>query len=345
MFMPPVHNAALPDKGQVANLNHVQKPRSLFKPGHRIMMNILPIAYNLFLPLFVFILCGAITAFWVPYLYPAVVWIVLIIVFIACAVAVALAIYHRTRDADPTWYTYLAIMVCIAAIWGTCSGMDIYQKYSKPYYQIEDMKVLAHVDASKELGQNLLDSGIVYFASGNVIDQTRSWHFKHETTYCVAPIVASGESGKQKSFDVWVVGKDCCSIGGSNFRCGDWAVNGARSAIRSLDDQSVKFYRLAVQQAEALYDVTSTNPVFFYSSVDPMNEVHGWRTHAFNRFCYSAEEFFVLSLITISITLCGFAYLGRAPSLRHLADKLAYQNWRKHGHGHARPQYGGIGHF
>merc|ERR1719401_574416 len=146
-----------------------------------------------------------------------------------------------------------------------------------------------------------MDAGIVYFANGNHIDGSRSWHFKQDTIYCVAPILGANDKPETQTYDFWAVGKDCCVTGSSDFRCGQQQA-GIRSAIRSLDEDSLKFYRLAVQQAESLYDIVSTRPVFFEWAADPLVVIAEWKLDSFHLFLFYVAAFFVFNLGALAIS-------------------------------------------
>lgn len=100
---------------------------------------------------------------------------------------------------------------------------------------------------TKELGQNLMDAGTVYFAEGSSIDVGKGWHFMSDQAwhgvhnYCVAPIVKGG-APMTGTYDFWAIGKDCCASSSSDFRCGEFDNGMARSGLRLLDDISRPFY-------------------------------------------------------------------------------------------------------
>jgi len=293
--------------------------RSVFSPGHRLRMNILPMFLNIFVPWGVFIFVLGLRSFWVFYTQPGLGAFGFILAICFWLVSVLAAYGARRNDPEPTWFTYFAIMcgVGIFAAWHI--GSDIFQRYTLPYLELKDMKVIGQLDVSKELGQNVMDAGIVYFADGVKIDAQRSWHFKQDTVYCVAPII-KGEAGsampETASFDFWAVGKDCCSMSSSDFRCGSYNNPNARSAMRMLGEQDRHFYRLAVEQAEAMYDgVIAAHPLFFEWSQDPLAVVNSWNAKAFTSFIMCTLAAFVVALLGVSCASCKFAWIGRAESV------------------------------
>lgn len=290
-------------------------PRTVFFPGHRIRMNVVPMFLNLFIPWGVFIICCGLTGFWMMYKDANLVRAMLTMIFLAWVAAVIVAENERRRNNEPTWFTYIALMYGISAIGGVVAGRSIFMSFSKPYYEIESLKVAHHLDAGRELGQDLMDVGIAYFAHTNHLDPLRSWHFKHRELYCVAPIVGNGSKPDTRSYDFWVVGKDCCAVATSDFRCGDWSNPSVRSGIRVLDSAELMYYRLAVQQAETLYGIVSTHPIFFTWVEDPLAEINGWNMQAFKNYVFLVALAFVISLSCLVAATAKFAWIGRAASV------------------------------
>lgn len=325
----PMKNAAL--------LERLHRPRTIFSPNHRIKMNIVPIFLNVMLPWAVFTFCCSMTSFSVMFNRPAIARSLLVLVYMCCAALIALAIQRRRKDTDPTWYSFAALMMTLGAISGSVVGWYNYNLLTKPYLETMDLRILGNLDAHKELGQNVMDAGIVHFAHGNRIDGFKSWHFKHDTTYCVAPIVGGkGQNSKPAtlSYDFWVVGKDCCALGASDFRCGDWQT-ATGGAIRTLDAEALEYYRLAVEQAETLYDIVAAHPIFFHWSQDPLEEVYSWNTKSFKVFCFAISCFFVFVLFAMVVAIAKFSLLGRAKSVYKYCETLAW-NARND------PSYGGT---
>merc|ERR1719291_375900 len=134
----------------------------------------------------------------------------------------------------------------------------------------------------------------------------KSWHFQHRTTYCVAPIVSvspvsNSSLPETQSYDFWAVGKDCCSLSSSDFRCGAWGKTNTRSGIRIVSDKDAPYYRLAVQQAETLYGVMASHPLFFEWSDRPQAEVNSWARKAFRNYLFFVGFAFVFSLFCLSM--------------------------------------------
>lgn len=311
--------------------NRLQKPRTLFFPQHRIMMNFVPMVLNILGPWALFTACHAMTTFSPMYTHTSTVYSILVLLGLACVGSIVLARYARYHDPEPTWFSYVAIVMTIAFVLGTWVGLGTYETYSKRYYEIQDLKVVQHLDPDQELGQNLLDAGIAYFSDGSRIDGLKAWHFKQETMYCVAPITKNGAEPSSGIYDFWAVGTDCCAMGASDFRCGDWETKGARSAVRALDPEALKYFGLAVKQAESLYNYKAAHPVFFYWSKDPIDEVQAWRDQAFRHFLFNICLFLVCALLAMCLMICRYSMLGRSRSSYAYAANLADDAVNVHG--------------
>lgn len=303
---------------QVGNLHPVLKDRlhrsrSVFSPGHRIKMNVLPMFLNILFPWVAFMLIVVLNSFWVMHTYAGLGNAITGVAIFIWGASVLIAINRRKYDPDPAWFMYFAVVLGIAVFGAKYIGTSIFNNYTKPYLEVKDLKVIGHLDASKERGQNVMDAGIVYFSHGDKIDATRSWHFKQGSVYCVAPII-KGESGKSlpetQSFDFWAVGKDCCSESSSDFRCGAYNNPLARSGIRILGEER-EMYRLAVEQTETLYGIMASHPVFFTWSQDPLAEVNSWNARGWTLCMLSVIGSFVVFLLGVSCASCKFAWLGR----------------------------------
>lgn len=304
------------------------KARSIFSPGLRIRMNVVPMFLSLFLPWGVFIFCSGISSFWVVYAHPLFVTLCLAIVFVAWLATALMAIWARWNDPDPTWLTYICMAVGTALVWGALSGKGTYHSFSEPYYKIHDLKAVNGIDASSTPGEHVMDAGLISFGPGNHLDALRSWHFMKETLYCVAPVVTNGSMPRGLSYDFWAVGKDCCSTSSSDFRCGSWGSLAANGGWRVMDEGDLKNYHLAVQQAESLYSIKAHNPIFINWAQNAAGEVQSWNTQAFQNFLMNVGFAFVFSLFFAAMASCRFAWLGRGTSLnQEYCDDLDYMGY------------------
>lgn len=298
-------------------LKDLGSQRSVFVPGSRIRMNVVPMFLNVFIPWGVFIFCCGITSFWVMYAHEGIAWGLIGGVFFICSCLAFTALWARRFEPDPTWFTYTAVMVLAMAVAGTIAGRGNFEHFSKPYFQVRDLKVVRDIDASMTPGKNVMDGGIFQFLPGNQLDVTRAWHFKFRGLYCVAPIVTNGTAPTSQVYDYWAVGKECCSDSSADFRCGAWGEDHTAGGIRLTEAGAkgeLQYYRLAVQQAESLYNIMAPNPIFLTWSSDPIAEVGSWNQQVFKNYLMMTSVALVCSFFCMSIATCGFAFIGRSKS-------------------------------
>lgn len=333
------------EDAEAAGLHPLLKERlhgkkSVFTPGHRIKMNILPMFLNVFVPWGMFVFILATCSFWMMYSKPFLAYALVALCVLFWVVTVFVAINKRKYDPSPTWYWYFSIMIAVAILSGWLLGNNIYNNYSRHYYEAKDLKLIDHLDAGKEHGQNVMDAGMFYFEHGNGLDMYRSWHFKSRTVYCVSPVVRMvdndhwgrrGEVPETQSFDFWAVGKDCCSTATSDFRCGDYLNPMTRGGVRVLKEKDLPFYRLAVEQAKSLYGIQARNPIFFEWTLNPLETVNSWNKTAFDHYIRAVIFGFIVSLFAVSMASCKFSCMGRAESV-YGEEIFGDQKWKMGGY-------------
>jgi len=182
-----------------------------------------------------------------------------------------------------------------------------FKMHLEPWIVLQRMETYSDVNPSLDPGQKLMDAGRVYFQEGTGLDTRRAIGFKNIDQYCVAPI-AKGHQ-QLHSYDYWAVGVNCCT-GGADFSCGDFMDPYARAGLRIMDGPERPMFRLAVQQAEASYNIKAEHPLFFQwlqSPGDHMKELKmtGFRVLFFGMV---AHFFFNLTCVLCACTL--FSKIG-----------------------------------
>merc|ERR1719262_869472 len=184
----------------------------------------------------------------------------MIIVFCLIAVVfvgvMALAYMKKKRAGmakNHTWLVYLFLALAVAWLAGVIYGDLIFYYHMQPFYDLENLNTYPSADVSVLKGQQLMDAGRVFFMKGAVLDLKRSMGFMNQDMYCVAPITMN--LMPLASYDYWAIGLNCCSGNYADFHCGEFNNPNARAGLRLMHDDQRPFYRLAVQQAEALYNL------------------------------------------------------------------------------------------
>jgi len=188
------------------------------------------------------------------------------------------------------WPCWNLAICCVAALCGALFGHFLWYSKYQQYYEYFSLQPYEDVNPAIVPGTQLQDAGLVDFSKAVDIDRSKGGCFvDHGHTYCVAPILYSGElytgfgnAPTFGSYDYFAVGVDCCSCPNLNFRCGDWKNPLASGGLRSLDYKSRPFYRLAVDDWAASYLKDVKHPLFFEWVQDPKfqwNYMWMWATH------------------------------------------------------------------
>jgi len=281
---------------------------SSFTPGQRKRLNLVAIFVNVLGPWAVFTGIFAAMSFSLHYQYPTAAYCTVAAGLILTGIAGFMAQRTRLRERDPMWYTFAAISLLIATLLAAVLGDMNFSINMQPYYDIENLNTYPSVSPSREKGQQLMDAGRVYFTDGTVLDTTKGMSFKNLDRYCVAPIVTMQEP--LASYDFWAVGVNCCSGTGSDFKCGEYDNAHARAGIRLMRDDQRPFFRLAVQQAEAAYNIKSTHPLFFYWMQDPVGEMMKYHNNGFKYFLIGTFTYLAFTLLSVGGAVFSFSKLS-----------------------------------
>eukprot|EP00427_Karlodinium_veneficum_P010896 CAMPEP_0169086014 /NCGR_PEP_ID=MMETSP1015-20121227/13471_1 /TAXON_ID=342587 /ORGANISM="Karlodinium micrum, Strain CCMP2283" /LENGTH=223 /DNA_ID=CAMNT_0009146147 /DNA_START=360 /DNA_END=1031 /DNA_ORIENTATION=+ len=190
------------------------------------------------------------------------------------------------------------VMMWFAVFYGLLKGDTLFWRYSRSYYQFDDLASYVNISPSNDRGQSYMDAGQVYFKEGTRVETSKAMAFQEDQIYCVAPIVQEtmdskgsqqvggnvGKGGlelpKSGTVDFWAVGINCCDPSGLNFKCGDSANVHARAGIRVLRDDTRPFFLMAVQEWTAWLQMPAKHPLFFHWVQDPLMEVELLWLHA-----------------------------------------------------------------
>lgn len=284
-------------------------PKSVFAPAKRRSINLWAICVNIFLPWILFSTLYSIQSFNFHYTHPITTWVILLASFIFPIVAGFWGYQNFKREHDfPAWYVFSAIAFFVAVCLAMLCGDINFWYNMQPYFDMQNLNTYPAVNPSVERGAQLMDSGRVYFTGGTHLNLKFSMGFKNSEMYCVAPIVSGNE--RLSTYDFWAVGTNCCNGISSDFRCGDFNNPHARSGLRLMNEEQRPFYRLAVQQAEAAYNLNARHPIFFHWMQDPVAEVNAYRDDGYKYYLMGVVTYFACNLFCVICAVVGFSKIG-----------------------------------
>lgn len=290
--------------------------------GKRIRVNITPIAVCMFVPWILFDFIAAMMSFAMHHSAAAacfIIFIVLVVVF-GILLAHSLVNIYRTwaksmttgteSGAGPNWYFVMLALCLLAVVLAVALGDRNYWINMQPYYDALDMDTYKGVDVVRTRGTELMDAGRVTFTPPTRLDLKRAMGFKNQDTYCVVPITSAinGVTVGLKVYDFWAVGKNCCSAGNADFHCNDYSHPGVHGGMRVMRDEDRDFYRLAVQQAESVYQIKASHPLFFHWVQDPDVSVYEKRRDGFKYYFIMILGHFAFQLVMVAAAVYFFHF-------------------------------------
>merc|ERR1712146_653287 len=200
-----------------------------------------------------------------------------------------------------------AMMFVIASIGGEFN----YALNLQPYFDLMNLNMYQNVDPPRMRGAQLMDAGRVVFAEGSRLDLQRSMGFRNQKMFCVAPITLGTSNETLLHYDFWAVGVDCCSGLKPDFHCKNFNNPNAKGGLRLMRDEERAFYRLAVQQAEAAYNIKAVHPLFFTWMQDPIAEVNAYRDQGVQFYLVGIASYLVFQVFLVVVATVFFSKLGR----------------------------------
>lgn len=288
-----------------------------YNSGKRWRMNIVAICLNIFLPWFLFSAIFVILSFSFHYEHPVWAWFLVIIFSFTCIIVSIASAWSlgKKQGGQPMWYKFAAVAFVLATLLAMIFGdLNFYWNMS-PYYDIDNLETYVAVDPSRNLGQAFMDAGKIYFTDGSRINTELSVGFKNQDIYCVAPIVkiegAAQANTQNLNYDFWAIGKNCCNDR-MDFRCAEVGNPRARNGLRLMRDEERPFFRLAVQEAEALYTIQAKHPLFFTWVQDPLAMQNAYRDDGFKYFLLAIFSHFAFNIFCVLVAVVGFSKMSRS---------------------------------
>jgi len=228
----------------------------------------------------------------------------------------------KPNTGDPKLLSMLFITSGIA--WGCAyvGGNYNYKLNMRPYYDQLSLNLYPNVDPEVYEGEQLMDAGQINFKVGSRLNLKLSYGFRNGDVFCIAPIVGPiGEEGnhtKQRRYDFWAVGLNCCSGHTQDFQCGEYNNPQAHRGLRLLRDDQRSYFRLAVKEAEAAYNIHAPFPVFMEWMTNPQNEVMAYRDDANKYFYLGVVVFLAWQVCVVCTSLFVFQKLEEYEGLGKL---------------------------
>lgn len=277
-------------------------------------------AAGLFLPWLVFAILVTVESTSIHYTSSSVVTLVVLLMVVAVFGAAGLAVraWLKRRDGhDPSWYIFLAVTGLIAVVLGIYIGDWNYESNMEPYEDINQLNIYKGIDPSIYVGTQLMDAGQIYFAPQAYLDTTFAMGFQNVDTYCVVPISMANTNSTNVSkvlmtYDFWAVGLNCCSGHQPDFYCGEYSNPKAKAGLRLMREELRSYFRLAVQQAEAAFNIHSSHPIFLEWMEDPTTEISAYLDDAYKYMLIAIGCYFGFQVFLVVLGVLIFSKTGGA---------------------------------
>eukprot|EP00933_Yihiella_yeosuensis_P069595 TRINITY_DN762_c0_g3_i1.p1 TRINITY_DN762_c0_g3~~TRINITY_DN762_c0_g3_i1.p1 ORF type:complete len:299 (-),score=74.61 TRINITY_DN762_c0_g3_i1:183-1079(-) len=281
-------------------------PNVTFLPGKRRRLNFVAILANTFGPWLAFVACFYAISGELHYYRPNLAYAIVIACQLGVFVSAGMAYHMKYREREPSWLMYFTIALQIAVAVGVIIGESAFALTAQAAIDLGNLNAYPNIDPAKDKGQQVMDAGQIYFRTGTGLDLDKSMSFKNFDEYCVAPIVNGDD--QLASYDFWAVGINCCK--GGTFNCGEFNNPHARAGLRLMRDDQRPFFRLAVQQAEAAYNVKATHPLFFNWMQDPLAEIGNLKAKGETARRIGILAYFLFNLFCVAFATVFFSKLG-----------------------------------
>jgi len=277
-------------------------------------VNLVAVVTCLLLPILIFVVVFAAQSFELHYEQPRHCLLLcggmLVAVFIMGYFAYSAVMQRTVGVQEPMWYVVVFASGFLAWILAFGFGQANFEANMQPFYDTNNLNVYQSVNPATAHGSQMMDAGRIMFTPDSHLDLVKAMVFQNVDRFCVAPI-SVGPSGpnatKFATYDFWAVGQNCCPGNPAEFRCGEYSNTKATSGLRLMREEERAYYRLAVQQAEAAYNIRAQHPVFLYWLQDANAELFAYEDDGFKYFllgslCFSCFQLFVVVVATIAFS-------------------------------------------
>jgi len=284
-----------------------QKPPRSRSGGDRAPLNLGSLIGCVVAPLLVFVAVCYVRSMQIRYesnvMSMAICLIILLLVFLFCCTPSFDFSSSKSRQ-----FTFMLFSCTLAWLLGVGYGDYNFDAHFKPFYDVSNLNVYPSVDPSTYTGNQLMDAGQIEFNVGSHVALNMSYGFKNEDVYCVAPIVGPKQNATKgiPNYDFWAIGLNCCSGHVADFHCGEYASTKARKGLRLMRDDLRGYFRLAVQEAEASYNIQATHPIFVYWMEFPSDEIRSYNEEGWSSFLSGLFGFLGLQIALTAVAAVYF---------------------------------------
>lgn len=270
----------------------------------RQMVNLVSVVLALFVPWLLFIITFGVLTFSLHYEQALTAYTVngITLLFVLFLGVSALDTKKKTRG-TPSLQVFTFATSFLAWSCAVIFGDFNFYHYMQPFYDLYNLNSYRNIDPSLDKGQRLMDAGQITFVEGSGLDRGMTMGFKNLDTYCVVPIGKRNQTKNGNEFmplatyDFWAIGLNCCSDNtGGDFRCGEYNMPGVRAGLRLMKDEQRAYFRLAVQQAEAAFNIKASHPLFLHWMQDPSTEMFAYQDGGYSFYIVGVMYYFAIQL-------------------------------------------------
>jgi hypothetical protein len=108
------------------------------------------------------------------------------------------------------------------------------------------------------------------------------------------------------NYDFWAIGLNCCSAHAPDFQCGEFDNINAHSGLRLMRDDLRGYFKLAVEEATAAYNIQAVHPVFMYWMESPEIEVQNYKEEGDQAFIAGVTAYVIFQCLLTIIAMNKF---------------------------------------
>lgn len=288
----------------------------------------------LLVPPLIFFWTTIFLSFQTHFTHPKRVWLIAWLAIIPVFFTAWATLRNYKMGLDVRWAVASTILFGVAFSGGMLLGDINYLLNMHHFYFLSSLKSYSNIKPAEVSGTQLMDAGRVQFAEGTKLMINMGMSFTMGDTYCVAPISASSSGPPLASYDLWAVGKNCCRSDNPTFACGEYQNIDARSGVRQTNEDERLYFALAVQQAEAAYNIEAAHPVFFHWVEDADATMQQYYSVGFRSWVFLIFSHMTMNALVVLLLMNILKYSNLALFKEPLVPGAYMLGYSPPGHGH-----------